>query len=147
MIMIGSIKNLRNQTVAVKALILTLAVSVVLAVAGPLVGLFCGTMAVWAAVLAALLCYLGAILALGASAILRQPEQALVALSLGMLARMGIPFGLGLAVHLQGGPLAKAGLVYYLLLFYPITLTTETILSLPPAKRSQRDATDPAGTI
>ncbi len=104
-------------------------------------------MAVWATVLAALVCYAGAVLALGTNAILHQPEHALLALLLGMMARMGIPFGLGLAVHLQGGPLAKAGLLYYLLVFYPITLTTETILSLPPAKRSQRDATDPAGTM
>ena len=144
--MISRIKDLRNQSAAVKALILTFAVLAPLSIVGPLAGCFGGTVAVTAASLAALMCFAGAVLALAAYAILPRPKYAMAALLLGMAARMGIPFALGLAVHLQGGPLAKAGLLYYLLLFYPITLATETMLSLPPARRSQHDAAEPANT-
>jgi hypothetical protein len=67
-----------------------------------------------------------------ASHLLRGPKHALAALLAGMAARMGIPLAFGLAIHLQGGPLAEAGLLYYLLVFYPVALAAETALSLPP---------------
>jgi len=48
-----------------------------------------------------------------------------------MLIRMGIPLAAALLVFLRGGPLADAGFLYYLVLFYPVTLTAETFLLLP----------------
>jgi len=48
-----------------------------------------------------------------------------------MAARMGIPLAFALACHLRGGLLADAGLLYYLLLFYPVTLGVETAWLLP----------------
>jgi hypothetical protein len=53
-------------------------------------------------------------------------------LLVGMALRMGIPLALVVVFHLVGGVLVQAGLLYYFLLFYPLTLTVETALSLPP---------------
>ena len=40
------------------------------------------------------------------------------------------------AIQFRGGPLAEAGFLYYLLVFYPVTLVVETVLSLPPRERA-----------
>ena len=48
----------------------------------------------------------------------------------GMLVRMGIPLGAALLVVFRGGPLADAGFLYYLVVFYLVTLTVETFLAL-----------------
>ena len=61
---------------------------------------------------------------------------------------MGIPFGVGLAIHLGGGPLANAGFLYYLLVFYPVTLAAETGLSLPSTRPpTSRPVPVPPATI
>jgi hypothetical protein len=64
---------------------------------------------------------------------------------LGMALRTGVPFVVGIAVHLHGGPLAQAGLLWYLLMFYPIALVVGTILSLPPGTGSERPHADRPG--
>jgi len=61
--------------------------------------------------------------------VLRGPQRALAALVIGIFARMGVPLGFGLAIHLNNGPLAQAGLLYYLLAFYPVTLAIDPTLS------------------
>ena len=114
---------------------LALAVLVVLALVGPVAVCIGGGMALAAAVVAAVFCLTGATIALLASHVLRGSKHALAALLAGMAARMGVPLAFGLAIHLQGGPLAEAGLLYYLLAFYPITLAAETALSLPPRRQ------------
>ena len=53
-------------------------------------------------------------------------------------ARMGIPLLPVLLIHLQGGRLAEGGLLYYLLIFYPITLAVEIAISLPDRRRQAR---------
>ena len=50
---------------------------------------------------------------------------------LGMMVRMGIPLAAALIVYFSGGPLADAGFLYYLVVFYPVTLTAEIFLSRP----------------
>jgi hypothetical protein len=62
---------------------------------------------------------------------LRRTNHILAALYLGMIPRIGIPFGFGLTIHLLGGPLAQAGTLHYVLIFYPVTLLVETTLKLP----------------
>ncbi len=47
---------------------------------------------------------------------------------LGMLPRLGIPLTVVLAFYVRGGWLADAGLVYYILVFYFVTLAVETTL-------------------
>lgn len=131
------LNNLRTRTAAVRIAILTIVVLVVFALAGPVAFHIGGFTALMAAALAAGLCLIGGSVALMVSRLLAGPNLALAALLTGMTARMAIPLAFGLAVHLHGGPLAKAGLLYYLLVFYPVTLAVETLLSLPPAQQSK----------
>jgi hypothetical protein len=128
--------NLRNRSVVAKTAILVLAVVVAFMAAAPVVFHIGGAMGLTAAGLAALLCLLGAATALLVSHLLREPQHALAALLIATTARMGVPILFGLVTHLRGGPLAEAGLLYYLLIFYPVTLTVDICLSLPQRPQS-----------
>jgi len=61
-------------------------------------------------------------------------QAALVAMLLAILCRMGIPLAFAAWAHLSGGPLAKAGVLYYVLVFYLIALGAEVVLALPTAE-------------
>jgi len=93
-------------------------------ISGNRAGLFAGAAAGGA-------CLLAAWLALFLSEPLRRPQHVLTLVHAGMIIRMGIPLGVALAVNFRGGPLADAGFLYYLVVFYPVTLTVETFLSWP----------------
>ena len=138
------LSDLRNRSVTIRVTMLAIVVLVAFAMVAPVAVYIGGSTALAAATLAAAFCLIGAAMALMASSLLPGPTLALAALMTSMAARMGIPLTLGLAIHLHGGPLAKAGLLYYLLIFYPITLAVETVLSLPSAWRSHRDTPDTA---
>lgn len=73
-------------------------------------------------------CLFGGLLALGLVHLCRGPENVMSQVLLGMLARTGIPLLVCMMVYLQGGRLAEAGFVYYLLAFYFVTLVVETVL-------------------
>jgi hypothetical protein len=126
-----SLHNLRSRGVRTRTAVLTLTVFVAFAAAAPVVFHMGGAMGLTAAGVAAALCLLGAGTALVVSDLIREPQHALAALLIGMMARMGVPLLFGLVTHLRGGPLADAGLLYYLLMFYPVTLIVEIGLSLP----------------
>jgi hypothetical protein len=119
---------------------LVVAALLTFAVAGPVAFHLGGPTALTASAVAGALCLVGAATALLTSHLLRGPDLAIVALLVGMVARMGLPLTVGFVIHLQGGPLAAAGLLYYLLVYYSVTLTAETILSLPPSRRPPRPA-------
>jgi hypothetical protein len=102
-----------------------------------------GVVGVGAMALAALLCLMSALAALCVNQLFNSPKQALMGILLGMMLGMGIPLMLGAAIHLYGGPLSKAGFIYYLLMFYLPTLCAKTILSLPEQKHSAIDNHDP----
>ena len=125
------LRELPNRGIAVQVAALMGVTLAVLAMAGSVALVLGGGTALAAAVVAAGACLAGAVAALIASHALAGASLALAALLTGMAARLGIPLALGLAIHLHGGPLAEAGLLYYLLLFYPVTLGVETLLSLP----------------
>ena len=127
--------NLRNRSLATRAGVLVLVVLVLYGLVAPVAWYLGRTAGIWAASAAAALCFCGAVLALLIAHLLRKPQQVLYGMLLGMTARMGIPLGFGLAYHLRGGGLAEAGLLYYLLIFYPFTLGVETALSLPKPDR------------
>jgi hypothetical protein len=110
--------------------ILVGSVVLVALVAGPLAHRFHGWDGLIGMSLAAAVCLAGSAAALVMAAVLRGPNLSLVALLAGIFLRMGLPLVLALVVHHQGGPLAAAGTVYYLLLFYLVTLIVETGLSL-----------------
>jgi hypothetical protein len=127
--------NLRNCGVALRLAVLGTVVLAAWGLAAPVAVHLGGLTGLAAATIAAGLCLAGAAAALAIAGSLQGPSGVLAALWLGMLLRMGVPFGAGLAIHLHGGPLAQAGLLWYLLVFYPITLIVGTVLSLPPKNR------------
>jgi len=122
---------LRNLSLAARSTILVTVAVTLYALLAPTAFFFGGVAGLWAAAAAAAMCLGGAGIALVISYLLRSPARALCGMLLGTAARMAIPLGFGLAAHLRGGPLAEAGLLYYLLVFYPVTLAVETALSLP----------------
>jgi hypothetical protein len=132
--MIAFLQNLRNRGVAVRLGTLTTTMLVALAAATPVAIRVGGLNAVAAAATAIGLCLAGAALALILADRLRTSNSMLAGLWIGVALRTGAPFVAGMAIHLQGGPLAQTGLLWYLLVFYPIALTAGTILSLPPTK-------------
>jgi hypothetical protein len=101
------------------------------ALVAPVAAVLSGQAGVAACAAAALACLAGATVALIAACLLRGPAWAMYGLLIGMTARLGIPLAVGLAIDLCGHPLAEAGLIHYLLVFYPITLVVGTGLSLP----------------
>ena len=128
----------RGRSLAARGGLLGLAVLVFYVAVAP-VAFFIGSMSgLWAAAVAAMVCLVGAAVALAISHLLRSPEHALYGVLFGMAARMCIPLASGLLLHLCGGALAEAGVLYYLLVFYPLTLGVETMLSLPGVESGNR---------
>jgi len=123
--------RVRGWGLAAQSAVLLGVVLVACGIVMPVAGFVSGSAGIAAALVAAGLCLLGAGLALVACRLFRGPEHVLPAVLVGMLLRMGIPLASGLALQFQGGPLAEAGLLVYLVVFYPVTLFVETALSLP----------------
>ncbi len=76
-------------------------------------------------------CLVAAWTALVLSEPFRKPQRMLALLHAGMIIRMGVPLTVALIVFFRGGPLADAGFLYYLIVFYVVALTVETFLSWP----------------
>jgi hypothetical protein len=131
----GWLERLRRQGWGAQSAVLALAVLAVYGVVAPVAKHLDGLRGLGAAAVAAGLCLLGAGSALVAGRRLRGPNDVLLRLLVGMPLRMGLPLAIGLMCHFRGGVLAEAGLLYYLLVFYPVTLGVETTLSLPSAER------------
>ena len=123
--------RLRAASCAVQLGGLAAIAAVVAAIACPIAMHQFGWTGVKAATTAAGLCLLGSSLALAISRRYREPDQVLIGFLLGMLVRMGLPLCGGILIQIRCGPLAKAGFLVYLVLFYLVTLAGETILSLP----------------
>jgi hypothetical protein len=107
---------------------LGLTVLVLYALVSPVAFYFSGLVA---AAAAAAICLAGALSALVASHLLRGPKRVWYGLLLGMFLRTGIPLGAGVFIALRRGTLAENGFLFYLLVFYPVVLALETVLSLP----------------
>jgi hypothetical protein len=129
------LSGLPGRSLLFRQAILGLATLAALLLTGPIALYRSGLAGLAAAGVAAGLCLAGAGLAMVVHDWLRGPAAALVALWTGMAIRTGIPLACGLAIHFAGGPLATGGCIYYLLVFYPITLTLGTALSLPTIRR------------
>ena len=123
--------RLRNRGLATQSVILVLAVVVVYAAVAWVAGYLGGAAGLAASATAAGLCLLGAELTLVVCHHFRDPKDAWRAVLLAVLPRMGIPLASALILLFVGGGLVKAGVLYYLVVFYPVTLAVETALTLP----------------
>ena len=100
----------------------------------PLFGYFAfrvyGWDGVWAASVAALICWAAGALALSVFILFPEPAQVGNAVGVGMLVRMGICLGAGIFFTKTGGPLVEAGVFGMIVGFYLIGLLVETLLAL-----------------
>jgi hypothetical protein len=80
--------------------------------------------------IAALICGLGAVLALVTTAKLRGLHRALWALLAGTVLRMVLPFGLGLLLVQTSPTLKQAGVLGWMVAFYLPLLLVETVFSV-----------------
>lgn len=109
-------------------LLLILAVAVLMAL--PVALNATGWEGVAAAGCAALLCFAAGVAVIVVTMFASSPENVAYLVVLGMLFRMGIPLVSCLAIYFRGGLLVDAGMVYYLLVFYPLALAFETWLDV-----------------
>jgi len=105
---------------------LAVSVAAAMLVVGPVAAYMGGVEALRAAAVAALVCLAGSELGLAASLPFRNPQTLWLGVLLGMLPRLGIPLGFAAFFSFQGGRLANAGFLYYLLVFYLVSLAVET---------------------
>ena len=94
-----------------------------------------GSIGLWAATIAALVCWIGGSTALVLVGVLRGPKGVQGILG-GMAFRAGLPFLVGFILQRQGGPLAEAGVFNCMLIFFLFTLVVETALAVPLLKQS-----------
>ncbi len=92
-----------------------------------------------AAVAGAFLCFSGGLLSLVWNLAFPGPKLLIVRALGGMLPRMGVPLMGGLVLQIAVEPLAEAGVLIYLLVFYPALLALETWLSLVSEGPTGRD--------
>jgi hypothetical protein len=136
----GSLRLLQKTSLLIRATFLGVVVVMAAAVILPLGWAISGNQTgLVAGVAAGGVCLLAAWIALGLGDTLRKPQQILALVIVGMMTRMGIPLAAALIVYFCGGPLADAGFLYYLILFYPVTLTAETLLFLPERHPNEKN--------
>jgi hypothetical protein len=130
--------RLRNRGLAVQSAALGVWMLAACALVAPVAAWHSGPAGMITAAVAATFCLLGAEAALVLARRFRGPESAWKGMLLGMLPRMGIPLVFGVICQLRGGMLAQAGLLVYLVVFYPVALWAETILCLRGGAGAER---------
>ena len=134
----------RTWSLAVREAVLVAGMALAFGVAAFLAFRFNGVNEIAPVALAAVVCLVGAVLALAASHLLRGPSLGAVGILVSMAVRTGLPIVLLALIHLEGGLRNQPRLVYYFLFFYLLALVIETPLSLPsPDRSNQRSATSP----
>jgi len=130
---------------AAKKLLLVAVALACLVVGLPIAYWSSGSDGVVAAVFASLVCLLAVMAAETSSTLFAGLADVTLRTGLAMLPRMGIPLGFLIVVYSRGGPLVEAGIVFYLLPFYLVVLTAETLLTVSsfpsgpvPRNRQQR---------
>ncbi|MCR4415843.1 MAG: hypothetical protein NUV77_25800 [Thermoguttaceae bacterium] len=128
--------RLRDARLWIRIAVLSAVTAGVLAASILVAWAISGFPGVVAATLAALACWLGASAAMVAGERYRAPRMAVAGFFAGMVFRIGVPLGLVFFARLGGGALFDLGLLYYLLVFYAVTLAVEIAMSLPKGSAS-----------
>jgi hypothetical protein len=97
-----------------------------------------GTQGVLVSACAASLCLAGTLAALIAGDLLAAEKWVLVNMGVGMALRLGLPLGACVAVYVAGGRLADGGFAYNLLIYYPVLLAAETVLTVGRMRHAAR---------
>ena len=129
---VSRLARLRNLGLGARVALVTSVMLLLFVATVPIAWWHDGGMGLLASAAAATVCLVGALGALIASDHFRGPSRALHGLAWSMAARTGLPLLWAVVLSLQQGGLAKAGAVYYVLVFYFVALAVETPLSLRP---------------
>lgn len=124
----------------VHSILLYVATMALLLPVAPVAWVISGVEGVAAAIAGAFLCFSGGLLTLVWNAAFSGPKLLLVRILGGMLPRMGVPLMGGIVLQITVEPLAEAGVLIYLLVFYPALLSIETWLSLTSLDTSGHDS-------
>jgi hypothetical protein len=124
--------QLREGRLALRETALCLALLAAWLIVAPLGFWLSGGVGLVAASVAALVCAAAAAAALAVSELSRISAGPLVGLLASIGIRMGVPLLFVLAIQLHGGVLTRAGVVYYVVLFYLLALVVEVPLSIAP---------------
>ena len=127
-------RTLRSLVAARGAQLLIVIATSYLALA-PLAYALGGGTGLLASAIAAVVCLLAGAGALVVGNLFPGPQSVAIGALAGMLVRMAAPLLFVVIVYSQGGPLVEAGLVFYLLAYYLITLAAETWMSVRLLKR------------
>jgi hypothetical protein len=102
--------------------------SIAATVVFPIAMVSSGVAGMAAAAVAMAICLGSGLLVFWLARYLNSPEAVMYQVLLGMMSRMGISLAACMVIYVRGGWLADAGLVYFLLVFYFVTLAAETAL-------------------
>ena len=89
-----------------------------------------GPAGLFAALWATALCLMSGTLSLLASTAVSRASTPLGGLLVGIMVRMALPLAVVMAIYHRGGWLVAAGMIYYVLVFYMITLAAETWIAV-----------------
>jgi len=141
------VATIRAWGVPAQLLLLAAVVLAVYGLAAPVAGLAAGFGGLAASAAAAAVCWLGAAAALAVSRAFQEGDRPLHGVLFGMLLRTGIPLFSAIALQMSVPALGEAHLLVYFVVFYPIALLVETVMSLPQpdasAGRADQSRTDP----
>jgi len=130
------LENLRRRSLITRELVLVFCVVCFLAIVAPIAYSIGGFLGLVAATSACGVCLLGSGSALVVGHFARTSRHFLYGVLAGMMLRMGVPLLFCVACILGEGQLFIGGGPYYLVVFYPVALTVETMMSLPLNERS-----------
>lgn len=135
----GFLTQIAKAGFLVHAVLLYVATMAFLVPVAPVAWVISGMEGVAAAIAGAFLCFSGGLLTLVWNLAFPGPKLLVVRVLGGMLPRMGVPLMGGLTLQITVKPLAEAGILIYLLVFYPALLSLETWLSLASLDTSGQD--------
>lgn len=127
--------RLRRLSLAAACGILTLVEVVAAVVIGWVASDRSGPNGTTAVAVAAVVCWVAGLVALVIIGLTRETTHAVAGLLFAMLARMTLPLAAGVTLSVQGGPLAEAGAVGYIVVLYLLTLAVETVLCISLARK------------
>lgn len=129
--MVFQAANLRKLSLSGREALLTLALMLGFGIVAPWAYWHAGPMGLWAVALPAFVCLVCASGALAIADRCRGPWLALYGVLLGVAVQTGVPLVVAVIASLCLPALIGAGLIYYLMGFYLLALTTKTLLALP----------------
>lgn len=132
----SSLGGLRRAGFVTQSVALVAAMALSCLLFGGLAGWIFGRVGLEAAGVAAGLCWLGSEAGLIVDHLFRRTSYGHFGFMAGAVPRMGAPLIFGLIVQIANPPIAKAGFLLYLVVFYLVGLAFEAMVTMPAGKKT-----------